>query len=173
MGFRTLIGHSSLRQLYDYWLTQRGDRPVPLRRDIDPIAIPRLLPHLIIAERAEDGDLRYRLVGTRIVEAHGVDYTGWRLSHLAKGEALELAHQLYGPVMAEGLPVYSEGPFRWPGGEYRWTRRLHLPMSLDGDGVDMALVGQVFDTRAAANTSAMVRPATADELVGDESAAPT
>ena len=169
MGFRTLIGHPSLCQLYDYWLAQRAGRAVPLRRDIDPVAMPQLLPHLIIAERAEGDDLRYRLVGTRIVEAHGLDYTGWRLSHLAKGEALALARQLYGPVMAEGLPVYSEGPFRWPGGEYRWTCRLHLPMSQDGEGIDMALVGQVFDSRPAAQARQLVRAATADELAGDAS----
>jgi hypothetical protein len=172
MGFRAHIAHPALRQLYRSWLTQRGVRPVPLRRDIDPVAIPRLLPHLIIAERAEGDDLRYRLVGTRIVDAHGVDYTGWRLSRLAKGEALKLAHELYGPVMERGLPVYSEGPFQWPGGEYRWTRRLHLPMSLEGSRIDMALVGQVFDSKPPSpETAPMLEVATEAELVEDAGSA--
>jgi hypothetical protein len=172
MGFRALIAHPILRQLYDYWLNRRSGRPVPLRRSIDPVDIPLLLPHLIIAERADGDDLRYRLVGTRIVDAHGVDYTGWRLSRLAKGEALTLAHRLYAPVMGEGLPVYSEGPFQWPGGEFRWTRRLHLPMSLDGARVDLALVGQVFDPRPPELTNEMIRPATAEEMAEDAAAGP-
>jgi hypothetical protein len=170
VGFRSLIGHDALRQLYDYWLSRRSGRPVPLRRDIDPIAMTApLLPHLIIAERA-GGDLRYRLVGTRIVEAHGLDYTGWTLSRLATGEALALARQLYRPVMDKGVPVYSEGPFTWPGGEFRWTRRLHLPMSRDGDGIDMALVGQVFDPRPATHGAALIRAATFAEVDADAAA---
>ena len=84
--------------------------------------MPKLLPDPIIAERAGDDDLRYRLVGTGIVQAHGLDYTGWFLSDLAtRRDAHALGHQLYGPALQQGLPVYSEGPFRWPGGEFRRT----------------------------------------------------
>lgn len=168
MGFRALIAHPALRQLYGYWLGQRAGRPAPLRRDIDPIDMPKLLPDLIIAERAGPEDLRYRLVGTHIVRAHGLDYTGWLLSDLARQhDALALARQLYAPVLDQALPVYSEGPFRWPGGEFRWTRRLHLPMSSTGESVDMALVGQVFDPRAPDETASLIRPATEDELAED------
>jgi hypothetical protein len=39
---------------------------------------------LIIAERAGSDDLRYRLVGTRILRAHCVDCAGWPLSDLAR-----------------------------------------------------------------------------------------
>lgn len=115
MEFRTLIAHPAPRQLYDYRLVPRAGRPAPLRRDIDPIDMPKLLPDLIIAERAGPDDLRYRLVGTRIVQAHGLDYTGWLLSDLAREhDALALALQLYTPVLDRALPVYTEGPFRWP-----------------------------------------------------------
>lgn len=172
MGFRTLIAHPALRQLYDYWLGQRAGRPAPLRRDIDPVAMPKLLPDLIIAERTGPEDLRYRLVGTRIVRAHGLDYTGWLLSDLArKHDALALARQLYTPVLDRGLPVYSEGPFAWPGGEFRWTRRLHLPMSRTGERIDMAVVGQVFDARSQTRADPMIRPATPEELAADEAEA--
>ena len=37
-----------LRDLYDYWNRVRGDRPMPKRADIDPTAIPKLLPHIMI-----------------------------------------------------------------------------------------------------------------------------
>lgn len=169
MGFRTLIAHPALRQLYDYWLVRRAGRPAPLRQDIDPVAIPKLLPDLVIAERAGPEDLRYRLVGTRVVRAHGLDYTGWLLSDLARrGDALALARQLYAPVLGKALPVYSEGPFRWPGGEFRWIRRLHLPLSKTGERIDMALVGQVFDPRSHAGADPLIRHATPDELAEDE-----
>lgn len=172
MGFRTLIAHPALGQLYDYWLGQRAGRRAPLRRDIDPIAMPKFLPDLIIAERAGANDLRYRLVGTRIVRAHGLDYTGWLLSELAtQRDAHALARQLYAPVLEQALPVYSEGPFRWPGDEFRWTRRLHLPMSTTGERIDQALVGQMFDARASDDAASLVRAATPEEIAEDEAAA--
>lgn len=165
MGFRTLIAHPALGQLYDYWLGQRAGRRAPLRRDIDPIAMPKLLPDLIIAEQAGADDLRYRLVGTRIVRAHGLDYTGWPLSELAtQRDAHALARQLYAPVLEQALPVHSEGPFRW-------TRRLHLPMSTTGERIDQALVGQVFDARASDGAASLVRAATPEEIAEDEAAA--
>ena len=131
--------------------------------------MPKLLPDLIIAERAGDDDLRYRLVGTRIVQAHGLDYAGWFLSDLAtRRDAHALAQQLYGPVLQQGPPVYSEGPFHWPGGEFHRTRRLHLPMSPTGERIDMAPVGQVFDARAPAEPSPLVRTANPEEIMEDE-----
>lgn len=37
-----------LRALYEYWNALRGDRPMPQRADIDPAAIPKLLPHIMM-----------------------------------------------------------------------------------------------------------------------------
>ena len=47
-----------------------------MRAAIDPTEIPRLLPYLVIAEiEASPLRVRYRLVGTRVVEDHGSDFT--------------------------------------------------------------------------------------------------
>jgi hypothetical protein len=171
MGFRGRIGHPVLVRLYDYWLARRLGREVPLRAAIDPVAIPDLLPHLFIAERAGEDDFRYRLIGTAMVRAIGRDYTGRRLSELPVGTALALARELFGPVMRDGVPVYSQGPFRWPDREHRWTARLYLPMSSDGTRVDMALNGQVFMREPPDGAEALIRPATDAEVAHDTDAA--
>ena len=74
--------------LYRYWLAKRGGRPMPPRSDINPTEIPALLPYLGIIEKA-DGELRYRLMGTSMVEQLGFDATGAGVgSYVPAGQAL-------------------------------------------------------------------------------------
>jgi len=138
-----------------------------LRADLDPTSIPSLLRNLVLADVGDGGrSIGYRLVGTEVVAAHGLDYTGMTVEDLVSGESLDYTHRLYGIVVGQSVPVYSEGRFRWEKREYRLTRRLHLPMSRDGDAVDMVLLGQVFDLEHAGEEERL-QPAQPDELDAD------
>lgn len=138
-----------------------------LRADLDPTLIPRLLKNLVLADVGDGGwSVRYRLVGTEVVAAHGIDYTGLTVEELTSGETLAFTRRLYGIVVGQPAPVYSEGRFRWENREYRLTRRLHLPLSRSGDAVDMVLLGQVFDIDRAGEDDRLV-PARPDELAAD------
>lgn len=140
------------------------------RAALDPIAIPRLLPSLILSDVGDGGRfIRYRLVGTDIVEAHGFDYTGMTIEELTSGETLAFTRRLYGLVVTQAAPVYSEGRFRWEGREYRWTRRLHLPLTRNGTAVDMVLSGQVFELKERVGGERLLS-ATPDELAADRAA---
>jgi hypothetical protein len=166
-SFRRRIAHPKLQTLYDLWLTRRGDRIAMLRADLDPTEIPRLLPCLILSDVGDGGRaIRYRLVGTEIVAAHGFDYTGKTIEELTSGETLDFTRALYGTVVTRAVPVYSEGRFRWAGREYRWTKRLHLPLTRDGTAVDMVLSGQVFEEGVTTGEELLL-PATAEELAAD------
>lgn len=137
------------------------------RADLDPVEIPRLLPCLILSDVADGGRaIRYRLVGTEIVAAHGFDYTGKTIEELTSGSTLDFTRALYGVVVSRAVPVYSEGRFRWAGQEYRWTKRLHLPLTRSGNAVDMVLSGQVFEPPNAADAELLVAAQPA-ELAGD------
>lgn len=167
ISFRRRIAHRQLTALYDYWLQRRGDRIAMLRADLDPVEIPRLLPQLILSEVADGGrSIRYRLVGTDIVTAHGSDYTGKTIEELTTGSTVAFTKTIYGIVVTQGVPVYSEGNFRWAGKEHRWTKRLHLPLTRDGVTIDMVLAGQVFEERAPGGGE-ILQPARVEELVAD------
>lgn len=156
-SFRRRIADPRLQALYDLWLARREARVAMLRADLDPTEMPSLLQNLILAEVDDDGaSIRYRLVGTEIVDAHGFDYTGRTVEQLTSGATLDFTRALYGIVVSRAVPVYSEGRFRWAGREYRWTKRLHLPMSRTGDTVDMVLCG-CSSCRAAAPRSCSSR----------------
>lgn len=170
LSFRRLIAHPLLVTLFDHWLARRGTKIAMLRADLDPTEIPRLLPHLILSEVGDGGRaIRYRLVGTDIVTAHGFDYTGKTIEQLTTGATVAFTQELYGIIVQQGVPVYSEGSFRWAGKEHRWTKRLHLPLTRDGQAIDMVLAGQVFE-ESKKRTDEVFRPATKDELVADAAA---
>lgn len=144
-SFRRLIGHPGLLDLYDYWLARLEASGCMLRADLEPLDLPQILPNLILSDVNDGGRaIRYRLVGTGIATAHGFDYTGKTVEELTSGSTLDFTRTLYGRIVGEVIPVYSEGHFRWAGKEYRWTHRLHLPLSRNGDIVDMVLAGQFF-----------------------------
>jgi len=147
LSFRQRIDHPDLQGLYDYWLARSGATGVMARDDLDPTDFPTLLKNLILAEVGDAGrEIRYRLVGTEIAAAHGYDFTGWTIEQLTSGPTMAFAQQLYGKVVENVAPVYSEGRFRWQDKEFHWTKRLHLPMSMNGDDtVDLVLLGQFFE----------------------------
>jgi hypothetical protein len=65
------------RQLYQYWQSKWVDGRPPSRADIDPVIdIPQLAKNLILIDVRND--FTYRLVGSEVVERHGLDMTGRR-----------------------------------------------------------------------------------------------
>jgi hypothetical protein len=134
-------------QAYRYWLSKTAGRAMPSRADIDPVEIPKLLPDVMLVERQEDGRYRYRLIGTENAHAHGVNATGRYLDEVLPGPDYS-AHVLglYDECARERRPLYSECLFFPPGREEpeRHTKVLFLPLSADGERVNMIFVVQVF-----------------------------
>jgi hypothetical protein len=135
-----------LGALYRYWNRRRGQRRMPDRRDIDPLELgPALLPHLGLMDIVEGARrVRYRLLGTAIVERFGLDPTGKFMDEVMSGSYSEYIHGLYRQLVNAGAPVFSESVFRWDAEGYLRTRRIYLPLTHGGDHVAIALIGQVF-----------------------------
>jgi hypothetical protein len=63
------------KQLHQYWLSKHVDGRTPSRSDIDPIIdIPHLVKNLILIDARDN--FTYRLVGSEVVERHGMNMTG-------------------------------------------------------------------------------------------------
>jgi hypothetical protein len=141
-----------LVRLYAYWDSVRQGRRMPDRRDIDPVAMgPTLLPHTMLVDVIDGGArARYRLMGTAIVERFGSDPTGRYFDELLTGSYYDFVMTMVRDVCTHAAPVYSESIFRWDQEGYLLTRRLYLPLTFGADAVAMAIVGQVFHDRSAA-----------------------
>ena len=136
-----------LRQLFEYWQSKRRGGRLPRRADIDPTEIPQLMPNLLLVDIEHDPfRVRYRLVGTQIVEATGFEFTGKYLDEIVlpddEGpflESYQLAAESKGAVLAR---------IKWrldaeTTGEYD---ACFLPLSEDGGAVDKVLAMECYET---------------------------
>jgi hypothetical protein len=135
-GFRS---EPHLVALLDYWEAKRGARAMPRRRDVDPLDMPPgLLPHLELIELS-DGRLRYRLVGTAIVDAMGRDATGRYLDQVLDGEHLHFIARFLHTVVQSGRPVFGRCRLRCDNGGDVKLRRMAVPLATDSGAVRMML----------------------------------
>src|SRR5215813_11317295 len=69
-----------IRRLLEYWRSKCVAGRLPTRRDIDPVALPYILPNLFIldvhANEEPHRRFRFRLFGTELARVHGRDLTG-------------------------------------------------------------------------------------------------
>jgi hypothetical protein len=140
--FRAQLTSDDLVQLFDYWRARRGTKAMPARKDIDPLDIRRHLPRLMLMDVLEEPlRMRYRLIGTDVVAATGEDRTG-RTSDMVAffGEHPDVMRN-YQAVVRDRVPKLYREPFRnQRNGAIYETDTLLLPLSGDGERVDMVLV---------------------------------
>lgn len=145
-AIRDALQADTLRALYDYWQARRGGRAMPARRDIDPVDIPLLLPHVVLFD-VEPAPIRYRvrLIGTHLTEMLGRDDTGCYLDEAyAPAAYARMEAALLGPV-TRGTPSHSRAPVYFDSRrDYLDYEAVHLPLSGDGARVDMILSGIRF-----------------------------
>jgi hypothetical protein len=134
-----------LHSVLSYWSGKRGARPMPSRRDIDPLELgPTVLPHLMLVDVEPGPRFRYRLFGTAVSEAFGTDATGQYIDAVMVGEYREFLLRLYSDLVTMKKPIYSTSIYGTKLDTKMWTQRLMLPLSSDGNAVDMVLACQVF-----------------------------
>jgi hypothetical protein len=128
-----------------YWQRLRQGESLPRRRDIDPSAIPRLLPHLQLIEVVDGGvRFRYRLVGTALVTAFGKEYTGQYLDELFGGERLAHASHIYATVCAQRRAVFLRSRYSTARNIELMASRLYMPLSDDGASVNVIFGALTF-----------------------------
>jgi hypothetical protein len=113
---------------------------MPARRDIEPAEILALLPYTSIFHEV-NGQFRYRLAGTAVVQQIGRDPTGDILgAHVRNPRQTVAAVQTIGRrVFTTAKPVFSAGQCENVLGCLYNVSALILPLSDNGAIVDMAL----------------------------------
>ncbi len=71
-----VIKHAANRSLYRYWDRLRGNRPAPMRHEIEPAEIGPMLSDTFILEATDDRSYTYRLAGTRVCGYFGRELKG-------------------------------------------------------------------------------------------------
>ena len=134
----SVVQSRRIHKLNAYWLAKAKGR-VPSRSDIDPVDVRELLPNLMLIDVVGDpARFRYRLVGTRVVQYTGFDFTGRCIDEMVF-QGRDFMEQCYRRMLAERRPVF---------GHYAWlVRSRHFgqcefavfPLSDDGVAVNRAV----------------------------------
>jgi hypothetical protein len=124
-----------LLNLAAYWSAKRGGHPLPPRSAIDPLDMPRrLLPHLALVEATgRDTEIRFRLVGTELVQRFHRDATGKTSRDLYPegGDYRRYMEQIYSSVIQRGQPLYVDNTRRFAEEGSGRVRRLLLPVAAE------------------------------------------
>ncbi|MEQ8602895.1 MAG: hypothetical protein RIB45_06220 [Marivibrio sp.] len=145
-----------LRRVHDVWraLPRDCEEGPPARRAFDPLLLaPRDLRFIVLLD-VEGGpdpaslDFVYRVVGTGVVEAVGLEFTGLRLSeHLDEHDAPRLIAD-YRAAVESRAPRLFRGVLQRVGKDWLGYERLALPMSDPEGGRIVSILGAVAFERA-------------------------
>lgn len=145
--FLDQLDDDKLQALYRHWQDLRGDRRVPPYSAFDPVAIPQVLANILVSDVVVTDDgrrrYRYRLCGTEVEENFGCPMGGKFIDELMEGDYRDYISGLYDRVVEGITPVFSQSSY----GDFDrslHTKRLMLPMSSDGETVDIVLSIQTF-----------------------------
>jgi hypothetical protein len=138
-----------VRALYEHWLTLHpATSRFPGRQHFDPLKVAGLMPWVWMVDvvhKDAHPRFRYRLLGTKHVQALGRDYTGWWMdeAHPAFSSPSIFAHYL---SVASGEVSWRRGQ---PGFQTQRDfvfemERVMLPMARDGVTVDLILAITVY-----------------------------
>ena len=117
---------------------------MPARSDLDPAEIPILLPFLLLVEKAAGDQLRYRLVGTAVVQEVGRDLTGDFVgSYVSGAESAARMKAIYERALTRLHPVFATGRFFLKSAALHSISLLVLPLSDDGACANMTVASHV------------------------------
>ena len=136
--FRTEI----VAEGFAYWRSKCVEGLLPSRRDINPIEIPRLMPHAIIMDVRRDPELdfRYRLIGTYVADHLYTDHTGKWMAEIEHQKAPSQIWSNCQQVTETKEPFLANTPYVGPQKSFRDVEDIILPLASDGENVDALLV---------------------------------
>ncbi len=140
------IESALIRQFYVYWRSKCREGAIPRRADIDPVEIPKLVPNLLIADiEYKPFRVKYRLVGTNVVEATGFEFTGRYLDEIVLADDEGPFLECYRTACDSRLPVQTR--IKWHLGDdtVREYDICILPLSDDGITVNKAVSIECYE----------------------------
>ena len=130
-------------QVEDYWRARchsAGHGTLPRRRDIDPAALGKLLPHVFLLDIVgPSARLRWRLVGSAIAFREGGDPTGGWVADSLVPEQAEIMQHFAETSIRERRPSCHAGRWRDSLERSQPLARLLVPMSEEGSVVSTLL----------------------------------
>ncbi|MEQ8604474.1 MAG: PAS domain-containing protein [Marivibrio sp.] len=138
------IRSEKIRGFEAYWRERAApDIAAPLRREIDPNDLRALLPHIVIVDfQAAPLCVRYRLIGTKVVDISRLDFTGKTLEECEFQAADPTVwRRAYEEIAATGAPVFGRVEIPLDGDPERAVVEEFgiFPLSHDGSAIHQCI----------------------------------
>lgn len=132
-----------------YWDSKKAGRALPSRADVKPSDMKEHLGWIILVDVLPDfTDFRYRTIGTRVTQYFLADSTGKTVTEAFApyGEAaVNGVLWIHRKSARDKLVIRSHGGAGWLGRSFLDFDALYLPLSDDGQTVNMILSAFTFD----------------------------
>ena len=153
-GFHSEINPQHLKNpvlafLKTYWDSKKAGRALPSRADIKPAELKEHLGWIILLDALPDYvDFRYRMIGSRVTQYFLANSRGKTLSEAlgSYGDAVvNGALSVHRKAAKDKVVVRAYGGASWLGRSFLDFDALLLPLSDDGEAVNMILSAFTFD----------------------------
>jgi len=141
-------------EIFAYWASKRDGARLPARSSIHPAHFKRHLPTVsLIDVRSEPRDYSLRLAGTGLYSVYGREITGRTLGEVYNAAAADYWRAELDKIVEQKRPGVGVHNFAWRGAGHVSILWLRLPLSTNGEDVDMilgydALIGSQSDSVA-------------------------
>lgn len=144
---RSLLESQKLAELLDYWRGLRQDPgEVPVKTRLDPAAVPRLLPDIMLLERRGES-FHTRVAGTALRKLFDLEFTGRDPLQALPPTLRGLALRSYQRALATGRPLLVRALYAVrPTGDLLYER-LVLPLRDEEGERRFLLIGLDWRTR--------------------------
>lgn len=140
------IRDNRLRGLFHYWDSKLHGRSMPSRRDLDPLEMRPWLGNLVLVDFPPNlAEYKIRLEGVNVVQFYGSSRTGRGIEAMTSEHERNVVLPQYFSVVQSKTPAYFEAEFVSSEGVLTYQHKLILPLSDDGERVNMTLSGIYFD----------------------------
>ena len=128
-------------EVFAYWASLKAGEAPPARHAVHPEGLKRLLPTVSLIDVPEqpNADYRVRLAGTGLYSVYGREITGCTLSEVYNSAAADYWRAQLAPVVKERRPAVGIHNLAWRGTSHMSLIWIRLPLSADGEKVDMIL----------------------------------
>ncbi len=136
------IFHPLILDFCRHWLEIRHGKPVPLKRDIDPMAIPTCLPHVWLYRYDPLRDVFIcRLAGEEINLAWGRSIKGRTLREIVGPDDAAVIHARWRHLLEQPAILHGSRDERLSLHQHKTAERLILPLTDRENGHATYLIG--------------------------------
>lgn len=132
LNWNVIMRYAATKHLFSYWRRLRGGKPAPERVALNPADIGRFLGDLMLLEKGEGRDYRFRIAGSRLCSLYGSELRGRTITDILLPQSDADVAEMISAVTEDCLPVIAGVSVLLTDGASIDAEMILLPLSHEG-----------------------------------------